>query len=300
MFHKLFLSLFCLLLWHQAAASDRQTEGIESLGKTLFFDARVFPKASCTQCHMPGLQWSDGRRMPIGLGRNTLSLENTHQMHSFFWDGGSKKLSTAIEKHLSSLSHYKDEQASYVKKVQSYPGYINAFHRIFHADPTAENIVASLAAFINGMRSKETPFDRWQAGEQQALSPAAKRGYQLFKSQAHCAQCHTAPLFSDQGFHLTGVNSVDLGHYEHSKKSPHRYAFRTPSLRNIEKTAPYFHDGSAASLMDVINFYSRGGDRPNSELTSLGLSKQQKRDLLSFLQSLSSDPVLITVPQLPY
>ena len=136
--------------------------------------------------------------------------------------------------------------------------------------------------------SGDAPFDRWIKGDEHAIDNAAKRGFDLFNGKAHCAACHTGWAFSDSSFHDIGVaRGDDIGRgrlFPTSEKL--RYAFKTPTLRDVARRAPYMHDGSVATLSEVIDLYNKGGiDRPSraEDIKPLGLTAQEKADLIAFL-----------------
>ena len=144
------------------------------------------------------------------------------------------------------------------------------------------------------MVSGPSPFDRYMAGERSAMNPAAVRGMRLFNGKGHCTPCHSGPLFSNQDFHNLGVGmdkeKPDLGRFDHTKNPADKGKFKVPTLRNIAQTPPYLHDGSAKTLMDVIEVYDHGGV-PNPWLdplvVPLQLTQREKQDLVAFLEALT-------------
>jgi cytochrome c peroxidase len=157
---------------------------------------------------------------------------------------------------------------------------------------SAPNVARALASFVRSLRSGDAPYDRFEEGDPAALSAEARRGLELFRGKANCTACHIGPNFTDEQFHNTGVSwgKGDLGRYRVTQEEKDRGAFRTPTLREIARTAPYMHDGSLATLADVIEYYDRGGKRNpylNEALRSLRLTAEEKQDLLAFLKSLT-------------
>ena len=172
-------------------------------------------------------------------------------------------------------------------------GYRGAFRRAFLDGVTAPNLARALASYLRTIRSGNSPVDRYRAGDTAALSLAARRGLAVFMGRANCATCHLGAGFTDERFHNTGVaaGSGDLGRYGVSGREEDRGAFKTPTLREVARSAPYMHDGSLPTLEEVVAFYDRGGvpnARLDPEIRPLGLSPQEKQDLLAFLRALGS------------
>lgn len=280
------------------------------LGKQLFFDPRLsgLQNRSCASCHNPGLGWADGIPRAMdgqhAMSRHTPSLINiAYYSHAYFWDGRASKLETAIEQHLLSpgiMGEYNKRAVE--QRIGSLNDYRHQFSHVFGSNVVSiANISAAISTFIRGIVSNKSPFDRWIAGDRSALSDSAKRGFRLFTGKARCITCHSGPAFTDSSFHNTGLNSIDPGHYEIDSKDRYRNSFRTPGLRDIGITMPYMHNGSEANLVEVIDFYNRGGDRhsDNNELVPLHLTNQEKQDLLMFLKSLTGPGFQVTIPPLP-
>ncbi|MDX8412226.1 MAG: cytochrome c peroxidase [Mariprofundaceae bacterium] len=279
------------------------------LGKQLFFDPRLSgdQSVSCASCHHPGLGWSDGlpRNTRFGgeaLSRHTPTLINVAYYTSFFWDGRASSLEEQAAEHLRSPSMRGSEAFIVADTLAALPEYRRQFQQAFGKNAISlDNIAAAIAAFERTIISSNSPFDRWQAGDQTAISESAKRGFKLFTTRAMCTFCHNGPNFSDSRFHNIGVNSIDPGRFEVSNSNSDRNAFKTPGLRHIALTPPYMHDGSKVTLRSVLEFYNRGGDRPGggNKLSPLGLSDAELDDLLAFLLALTGEAIEVTVPQLP-
>lgn len=290
-------------------ANNPFSEAKAELGRKLFFDPRLTgnPSHTCAACHHPGLGWADAMPRAMGsqqgLGRHTPSLINIGYAKSFFWDGRATTLEDAVRQDLLSPGMSNDESAnSIVQRVNDIAAYRTEFARAFNTpDVTFDRIAAALATFLRGIRSSDTPFDRWLKGDTGAISASAYRGFLLFTGKAECVRCHTSPTFSDSSFHNTGINTVDPGHYEISGKDEHRNAFKTPQLRDVALTPPYMHNGSKATLSSIIDFYDRGGDALDggNELHALHLSNTEKKELLAFLLSLSGKAQETRIPALP-
>ena len=292
------------------------------LGRQLFFDKRLSRDntVACATCHVPERAFTDGKRVAVGIEgrfgrRNALSLFNRSYGRSFFWDGRAKALEEQpleaifnpkemdltleeLDKRLNELN-----ELNRLSREGATKSYRERFEEVFDERPTAQNVAKAIATFVRTLLSGNSPFDRFEHGDASALSDAAKRGLQIFRGKGNCIACHSGPLLSDEDFHNTGVSwgkePVDLGNFEVTKKDADRGKFKTPSLRNVALTAPYMHDGSLATLEDVIELYNRGGQpNPNldRELRPLGLTAEEKRDLAEFLASLSGTDSVASSP----
>jgi cytochrome c peroxidase len=164
----------------------------------------------------------------------------------------------------------------------------------FGAEPNLVDVARALAAYVRTIVASDSPFDRYMAGESRALSEPAIRGLALFRGKARCSACHAGPTFTDNGFHNTGIAwrtgvLADEGRALVTHAAADRGAFKTPALREVTRTAPYMHDGSIATLPEVIEYYNGGGHHNpalDRAMRRLHLSTSEKGDLLAFLQSL--------------
>jgi cytochrome c peroxidase len=286
------------------------------LGKALFFDPRLSGNGtvSCATCHNPALGWSDGLRTGVGingtvLGRATPTIINTGYNTQFMWDGRKKSLEDQALGPMKTPEEMKTDFSAAVALLRRLPGYDAMFAAAYPGEPIgAETIAKAIASFERTVVSNDSRFDRWVAGDRTALNMSEWRGYQVFMDSAkgNCAVCHRAPNFTDNGYHNIGVShaagSEDLGRYKIRKVAVLKGAFKTPTLRDVELTAPYFHNGSAATLQEVVEHYARGGDdRSNlsSDMHELSLTETEKGDLVAFLRSLTGNPRTIALPSLP-
>jgi cytochrome c peroxidase len=281
------------------------------LGKALFFDPRLSGSGvlSCASCHNPLLGWADGLATGIGhkgtvLARHTPGIENLAWGGPYFWDGRAWTLEEQAKGPLQAEKEMNMPLASVVSLVSSLQGYRDAFAAAYPGEPiTIGTIAKAIANFERTLVSAQAPFDRWIEGDERAISESAKRGFVLFNTKARCAVCHQGWRFSDDGFHDIGLKSDDKGRGQViAGVVPLTYAFKTPGLRNVARTAPYMHDGSEKTLRDVIDFYDgRFVKRASlsTDMKELNLTAGEKNDLLAFLNTLSSDEEEITLPQLP-
>ena len=285
------------------------------LGKVLFFDPRLSGNgaSSCASCHNPSLGWSDGQKTAVGfkgaiLGRATPTIVNTAYNTQFMWDGRKKSLEDQALGPMKAPDEMNTDFPAVLERLLTRPGYQALFAKAYPGEPVGEDTVAkAIAAFERTVVSRDAPFDRWLAGDTRALTPEQYRGFKVFTDPAkgNCATCHSGPNFTDNGFHNIGLASQgtpDLGRFNIRKVASMKGAFKTPTLRDIELTAPYFRDGSATTLRQVVDHYARGGeDRSNlsAEIRPLKLSEQEKDDVVAFMRALTGRQVTVALPTLP-
>jgi len=195
-----------------------------------------------------------------------------------------------------------------VSKLNKIPGYKQQFQKVFGTDVTSENIAKAIASFERTVLSGNAPYDKYKAGNHNVMSAAAERGMKLFFGKAHCSACHSGPNFSDDSFHNIGIGmkaeKPDLGRYEVTKVVGDKGAFKTPTLREVGRHAPYMHDGSLKTLEDVVEHYDKGGI-PNAQLDeeifALKLTATEKSDLITFMKEglASPDYPDISPPEFP-
>jgi cytochrome c peroxidase len=291
--------------------SNPMTPEKVALGQMLFFDPRLSGSGaiSCSTCHNPALGWSDAMPKGLGhmggrLGRHTPTILNVAYGEPYFWDGRAATLEDQAKGPLTSAAEMNMPAYVAVNKILSIPGYVTAFSYAFPGKPVSmDTIAAAIASYERTVVSGSAPFDKWVAGDETAVSASAKRGFVLFNGKANCAVCHSSWRMTDDGFHDIGISGTDLGR---AKVSPGiiqlEYAFKTPTLRNINQRAPYMHDGSLTTLPAVIDHYDTGFvNRPSldPQMHRLGLTPMEKADLLAFLDTLTSVDTPTIVPVLP-
>ena len=297
-------------------ADNPQTQAKVKFGKQLYFDPRLSGnnKISCATCHLPSLGFSNGQRIAKGGpnltdegGRNTPTVYNTAYIKFQFWDGRAATLEEqALGPMQNPIEMHKD-LTKLVIELNGIPEYVKQSKAIFGTEITPEVIAKSIAAFERTVISTNSPFDRYMKGHKTAMSESAIRGMELYNGKARCNVCHNGPNFADDKFHNLGLPPVDptkpdVGRYGVTKDEKDMGAFKTPTLRSIEETAPYMHNGFMRSLMEVIEFYDQGGGRdPNKdkEMKPLKLTQQEKQDLVEFLKALTGESLNITPPALP-
>jgi cytochrome c peroxidase len=259
-----------------------------ALGRRLFADRRLSRDLSraCASCHNPARAFADHRPIAVGAfgrtgRRNVPALINRGYGRAFFWDGRS----TSLEAQVLAPITDPNEMDLTLDEASARVGL------------SPEAISRALASFVRSILSGNSRFDRFVNGDRGALSAAEQHGLQVFRGKGNCTACHAGPNFTDERTHNTGVawhpgaaTFADLGRFEITRRESDRGAFKTPTLREVARTAPYMHDGSLATLDDVVSFYERGG-RANphldDEIRPLRLTPAEKRDLAGFLRTLS-------------
>ena len=290
-----------------------QSDAKVRLGAQLYFDTRLSADntISCGSCHDPRTGWANPHPTDTGIrgqvgGRNSGTIINAAYMRFQFWDGRAGSLEEQALGPIHNPIEMGETLENVVAKLNAIPGYTEQFQRVFGTDVTTDGMAKAIAAFERTVVSGPSPCDRWLAGEKSAMSPAAVRGLHLFNGKAHCTPCHGGPAFSDQAFHNIGVGMdkphPDLGRFDHTKDPADRGRFKVPTLRNIELTPPYLHTGAEKTLMDVVEYYDRGGI-PNANLDPLmlplGLTQLEKQDLVEFMKALTGSIPAIEIPKFP-
>ena len=282
-----------------------------ALGKKLYFDTRISVSSaqSCGSCHSPSFGWGDGLAVGVGygmqkLGRHSPTVVNAAWGGIFMWDG---RLATLEEQALGPIQAAGEMNMpldELMKRLGSIPDYKPLFVKVFAEEGmTPKTLAKAIATYERTVVSERAPFDAWIEGDEKAISEQAKRGFAMFNGKAQCAACHEGWNFTNDGFQDIGLSSPDLGRAQFVPgviKMEH--AFKTPGLREIARRAPYMHDGSLATLEQVVEHYDHGGvDRPSRSdlMRPLGLTVQEKSDLVAFLQSLTCNLAPTAAPVLP-
>ncbi len=277
------------------------TEAKARLGRKLFFDPLLSADrtVSCAGCHRPDHGFASPRRVAVGVGgrehrRNAPSLLNRAYGRSFFWDGRATSLEAQALLPIENPLEMANDVGEVVRRLRADAGYAAAFRTAFPDGVTAANVGKALATFERLLLAGGSRVDRFRAGEVGALSEGERHGLWLYESRAGCWRCHSGANFSDEGFHNTGVgwgkSPPDWGRFAVTGKDEDRGRFKTPTLRRLADTGPYMHDGSMATLEEVVEFYNRGGGKnPHLDraIVPLGLSAADARDLVAFLRALS-------------
>lgn len=293
-------------------ADNPFTPAKELLGRTLFFDPRLSGSnwISCASCHNPAFSWGDGLPKAIGhgmqeLGRRTPTILDLAWGELLFWDGRAASLEEQALGPIASAGEMNMPLEQMEAKVRGIPSYRPLFEAAYPGEPVAATTIAkAIATFERTVMSAKAPFDDWVDGQESAISEQAKRGFALFNGKANCAKCHGGWRFTDDGFHDIGVPGDDPGRGKILEGiEAVRFAFKTPTLRNVDHRAPYMHDGSVRTLEDVVALYNRGGliQRPSlsKEIKPLHLTPEEASDLVAFLKALTSKDKPVEIPVMP-
>ena len=294
-------------------ADNRLTAESIALGRRLFYDTNLSSDGtiSCASCHNPENYFSDSWPKAIGIDaqtgpRNTPTALNSAYNVTQFLDGRAGSLEEQAGGPIANPLEMNLPHDACVAKLNQDQKYVDEFARVFGPGRiTMNKIVKSIAAFERTLISGNSPFDRYQyGGRKDAIGAEAIRGLAIFtdRNRGNCATCHPIgdkfALFTDDKFHNVGagMNSegelTDMGRFVQTKVEADRGAFRTPSLRNVAKTAPYMHDGSLKTLKEVVDYYMGGGNsnpQLDKEMRPLGLSARDRSDLVKFLESLTGE-----------
>jgi cytochrome c peroxidase len=272
------------------------------LGRALFFDPRLSrdKTVSCATCHVPEKDWTDGLpRAVVGkrvLKRNTPSLLTAGYYRRMGWDGRTDSPAEASLFAVENPEEMNLKIPQLVARLRKVPGYAPLFEAAYgKAGISRETIGQALAAFSLAQQAAEdSPFDRYLK-DGTGLSASAERGLVIYNSKGGCRNCHFSRTLTDNRFRRIGVRPADprdIGRFQFDARKDNWEAFRTPTLRNAARTAPYMHDGSLKSLAEVVEFYDRGGDELSgidSDMQGpLGLTDGEKKDLVAFLESMTS------------
>lgn len=281
------------------------------LGRQLWFDYRLSgdQTRSCYHCHVNEKGLTDGMPVAIGayektLTRNSPTLWNIGYHAEFYWDGRAGSLEAQALAAWKGGNMGASEPQEAVDRINAVPEYRAQFQQVFGSEATVDNIPQALAAYMRTIIGGTTPWDRWRAGDETAVSEAAKRGDQVFQD-AGCAECHAGKLFTDQQYHNLGIGmdaeEPDVGRFKVTELPQHTGAFKTPTLRDVARSGPYFHDGSVATLEEVVRLMASGGianEHLDQLMVDKQLSNEQIADILAFLESLTETAVL-EEPEIP-
>jgi len=282
-----------------------------SLGRRLFFDPILSDdgELSCAACHDPELAFTDGKTVAEGVygrrgQRNAPTLVNRGYGASFFFDGRAATLEEQVLVPIEGEDELATRVADAVERLRTEQGYAREFRGAFGSEPDRESLAAVLASYVRSIVSGNAPVDRFRFGEADALSELQQEGMRIFRGKGNCTACHVGPSITDEDFHNTGVAwrpdenerareaPLDPGRFAISGADADLGAFKTPTLREIARTAPYMHDGSLATLEEVIDFYDGGGHANpylDTQVRPLRLSEREKSALVAFLQALSGE-----------
>ncbi len=286
-------------------ADNPSTKEKVELGRMLFFDKRLSKNntIACASCHIASFAFTDGKPVSAGInglkGNRSAPVSVNRVFSSVqFWDGRAATLEEqSIGPFVNPIEHGFATHDEMVAKMKKIAGYRALFQQVFGTDVTIDGVGKAIASFQRTIVSGNSPADRFDFGqEEKAISPEAQRGLELFRGKARCVRCHSGFNFTDEKFHNLGIgwdnNKVDLARYMVTKNPEDIGAFKTPTLREIARSAPYMHDGRFKTLADVVNFYDKGGVKnPHQDnlVIPLELTDEEKRDLVAFLHTLNGE-----------
>jgi cytochrome c peroxidase len=281
------------------------------LGRALFFDPRlsVDSTVSCATCHRPERAFSDVAARAVGVHgrvgrRKSMTIVNVTQQHredrAYFWDGRAASLAEQAVAPIVSPDEMGFTREGVVARIGAIAGYRRMFAAAYGDGPvTIDHLADALVAYEATRVSRDAPADRFDRGDKTALSLSAARGRALFEDKAGCALCHFGPDYADAQFHNLGIGwdaaqarFDDPGRAAVTERREDTGKFRTPTLRDVSKHAPYMHDGSLPTLRAVVEHYDRGGTANpwiDRNLEPLGLSASEVDDLVAFLESLDGE-----------
>lgn len=286
-------------------AENSLTKQKVELGRLLFFDKRLSKNntIACASCHMAEKGFTDGMPVSTGInglkgGRSAPVSFNRVFSKAQFWDGRAATLEDqSIGPFVNSVEHGFANHDEMVAKMRRIRGYRELFQDVFGREIMIEDVGRAIASFQRTVLSGNSAVDRFDiGGEEKALTADAQRGLELFRGKARCTRCHSGFNFTEEKFHNIGIgwdtNTVDLGRYMETKNPQDIGAFKTPTLREIARTAPYMHDGRFKTLEEVVDFYNQGGIKNphlDNTIIPLELTDQEKRDLVAMLKSLNGE-----------
>lgn len=287
------------------------------LGRLLYFDKRLSHEneISCASCHDPKEGWAEHKPTSEGVHgqpgeRNAPTIINSAYATSQFWDGRSPTLEEQAAGPIENPVEMGSSMKVAVEGLNAVPRYRELFREVFGTEVTRDGVIKAVASFERTIVSENSRYDKYMAGDKNALNEQERRGLALFTGRALCATCHTPPVFSNFTFINAGIGSADKEHADPGRMKvtgleSDKGAFKVPRLRDIVDTYPYFHNGSVPALRDAVNVMAAGGIE-NPDLSPIfalvkgaRLAENDKVDLVAFLGTLSGDYPRIEPPVLP-
>jgi cytochrome c peroxidase len=275
------------------------------LGRALYFDPRLSADGtvSCATCHDPGKAFTDSQPVSSGIrgqrgGRSAPTVINRAYSLAQFWDGRAGTLEEQALGPMANPIEMGHSHAAIVQSLKGIAGYRDMFQAAFgkEAEISIENAGKAIATFERTVLSGNSAYDKYKAGNKKALSPVQIRGWKVFTQKAKCDQCHEGVNFTTNEYHNLGVGmdkpGPDEGRFIVTKKPEDYGSFKTPTLRDVARTAPYMHDGSIRTLDDVVELYDRGGianKNLDEKMKPLHLTRDEKAELVEFLKALNGE-----------
>lgn len=293
------------------------------LGKLLFFDPILSgdDSVSCAHCHHPKHGFTDNRAVSTGIrgqrgGRSAPTVWNAAFSKDQFWDGRAHLLEDQAKGPIQNPIEMDQDPVKLLDELRAIPEYVDRFDKAFGGGAAAinlDNIAAAIATFERSVLSVRSAYDRYAAGDTTALSASALRGFNLFRSVGtRCFECHGPPTFANPDYKVIGVPmrgdttmlDPDRGRAVIVAGQLNERAFKVPTLRNVEKTAPYMHNGVFQTLEEVLDFYAKGGGpghmlpvgNVDDKIRKFDLSTEERSDLVAFLKALTDESLLPDIP----
>ena len=288
-----------------------------ALGKLLFFDVRLShdDTLSCATCHHPKRGWTDLVPVTKALGfkgkrgpRNSPTLLNVAYQNRQFWDGRVKTLEAQALGPIEAEVEMNMPLETLIPKLNAISGYVELFKIAYPNEGlTKESLAKAIASFERTIVSTESPFDRYIKGDKKAITLDAIKGFKLFKNKAHCTDCHDSFNFTDGSFHNIGLNDgelqgKELGRYNVKKRAAWYGVMKTPTLRDVTKSYPYFHDGSVKTLKEATALCASGGryemdvKNKSTSMKDRKLNEQEIDQIVSFMKTLTGPDLDIIIP----
>lgn len=289
------------------------------LGKLLYFDVRLSrsDKISCATCHHPKAGWSDlvptskavGHEGAVGPRNSPAILNAAYQMHQF-WDGRVRTLEQQALGPIETDVEMNMPLDILIPKLNNIKGYQKLFKEAYPQSEgiiTSEYLAKAIASFERTIVSLDAPFDRYIKGDKEAINAYVKEGFELFRGKAHCVDCHDGFNYTDGSFHNVGLNDgelqgKELGRYLVKKRAAWYGVMKTPTLRDVTKTSPYFHDGSVRTLKEAVALCANGGrythnvKNKSTFVVNRKLNDSEINKVIAFLKSLSGPDIEVVIP----
>ena len=294
-------------------ANNPMTADKIALGKLLYFDTRLSStnKVSCASCHHASMGWASNDPFAVGIEgregpRNSPTVLNNAYNHKYFWDGRANSLEEQSLGPIQAGVEMNMKLEDVISMLKSKKEYVSLFEKAFPGEGvTTTTLAKAIGSFERTIVSNaDSKFDRFIAGDTKAMSKAAQKGFELFKAKAGCAVCHDNFQFTDGSFHNISLGDADIGRYKLKKRAAWYHAFKTPTLRDVTKSAPYFHDGSVKTLEEATTICASGGRYATGHkskgkspmMIDRHLTQTEIAQIVSFMKALEGKPLNITQP----
>ncbi len=295
---------------------NKLTKDRIELGKLLYFDKRLSAsdKISCATCHAPKRGWTDlvpvSKAVGAGRGpRNSPTVLNTAYLRRLFWDGRAKSLEQQALGPIEADVEMNMPLEVLIPKLQKIQGYVKLFNKAYPNEGGINNktLAKAIASFERTVLSTTAPFDKYAMGDTKAISKKAAKGYKVFIGKAHCADCHDKFNFTDGSFHNIGLKDgdlqgKDLGRYNLKRRAAWYGVFKTPTLRDVTKSGPYFHDGSVKTLTEAATICASGGRYKNgvknksTYIEDRHLTQTEISQIVAFMKTLTGPDMKLKIP----